>query len=122
MNLPPAWLENFSRLTTSPSIVHPQKEGSRRGPKLNWQSTGLWLQWLWVRTPSATPFFEITPFGDCRFMVECRFLFWPDAAEVRTRNNLRHLLHQPRQTFPALTTSSLPPFIRCTGIPLRSIP
>src|SRR5690242_15231193 len=30
------------------------------------------------------------------------FLFWPDATEAQARNNLRQLLHQLRQTFPAV--------------------
>ncbi len=30
------------------------------------------------------------------------FLFWPDAAESQARNNLRQLLHQLRQAFPAV--------------------
>ena len=29
------------------------------------------------------------------------FLFWPDATEAQARNNLRQLLHQLRQAFPA---------------------
>src|SRR5438270_13716724 len=30
------------------------------------------------------------------------FLFWPDATEAQARNNLRQLLHQLRQAFPAI--------------------
>jgi DNA-binding SARP family transcriptional activator/predicted ATPase len=30
------------------------------------------------------------------------FLFWPDTTEAQTRNNLRQLLHQLRQAFPAV--------------------
>jgi predicted ATPase/DNA-binding SARP family transcriptional activator len=30
------------------------------------------------------------------------FLFWPDTAEAQARNNLRQLLHQMRQAFPAV--------------------
>src|ERR1700687_5975539 len=30
------------------------------------------------------------------------FLFWPDATEAQARNNLRQLLHQLRQAFPAV--------------------
>src|SRR5437763_11032336 len=30
------------------------------------------------------------------------FLFWPDATEAQARNNLRQLLHQLRQVFPAV--------------------
>src|SRR5213594_4357312 len=30
------------------------------------------------------------------------FLFWPDATEAQARNNLRQLLHQLRQAFPAM--------------------
>src|SRR5436309_15531534 len=30
------------------------------------------------------------------------FLFWPDATEAQSRNNLRQLLHQLRQVFPAV--------------------
>ncbi|HEV2654950.1 MAG TPA: hypothetical protein VGT82_08320, partial [Ktedonobacteraceae bacterium] len=30
------------------------------------------------------------------------FLFWPDASEAQARNNLRQLLHQFRQAFPAV--------------------
>src|SRR6201997_5558906 len=30
------------------------------------------------------------------------FLFWPDAVEAQARNNLRQLLHQLRQVFPAV--------------------
>src|SRR5579884_1048047 len=31
------------------------------------------------------------------------FLFWPDTTEAQARNNLRQLLHQLRQAFPAVT-------------------
>src|SRR5215471_21128501 len=30
------------------------------------------------------------------------FLFWPDTTEAQARNNLRQLLHQLRQVFPAV--------------------
>src|SRR5438105_15549966 len=30
------------------------------------------------------------------------FLFWPDTTEAQARNNLRQLLHQLRQAFPAV--------------------
>src|SRR5512146_249 len=30
------------------------------------------------------------------------FLFWPDTTEAQARNNLRQLLHQLRQAFPAI--------------------
>src|ERR1051326_1715261 len=30
------------------------------------------------------------------------FLFWPDVTEAQARNNLRQLLHQLRQAFPAV--------------------
>src|SRR5436853_7777210 len=30
------------------------------------------------------------------------FLFWPDTTEAQARNNLRQLLHQVRQAFPAV--------------------
>src|SRR5215469_10205673 len=30
------------------------------------------------------------------------FLFWPDTSEAQARNNLRQLLHQLRQAFPAV--------------------
>src|SRR5438105_15939307 len=30
------------------------------------------------------------------------FLFWPDTTEAQARNNLRQLLHQFRQAFPAV--------------------
>src|SRR5215469_7666137 len=30
------------------------------------------------------------------------FLFWPDTIEAQARNNLRQLLHQLRQAFPAV--------------------
>src|SRR5436853_3157664 len=30
------------------------------------------------------------------------FLFWPDSTEAQARNNLRQLLHQLRQVFPAV--------------------
>src|ERR1700692_3422880 len=30
------------------------------------------------------------------------FLFWPDTTEAQARNNLRQLLHQWRQAFPAV--------------------
>src|SRR5947199_7834277 len=30
------------------------------------------------------------------------FLFWPDTTEAQARNNLRQLLHQLRQTLPAV--------------------
>src|SRR5438270_9380326 len=30
------------------------------------------------------------------------FLFWPDTTEAQARNNLRHLLHQLGQPFPAV--------------------
>src|SRR5262249_45655583 len=30
------------------------------------------------------------------------FLFWPDATEAQARNNLRQLVHQLRQAFPAV--------------------
>src|SRR6266496_1199931 len=47
------------------------------------------------------------------------FLFWPDATEAQARNNLRQLVHQLRQAFPAVEQSCMLIRACCTGASTR---